>query len=447
MNSDNFTRFVKKYDMLPPGARVLCAVSGGADSVCLLHLLAKMPEITVVGAHYNHRLRGEESDRDEDFVRRLCARLGVKFIRGEGDVSAFARENGLGCEEAARRLRYEFLESAARAENCGRIATAHNANDNAETVLLNLARGAGLRGLCGIPPVRGMIVRPLLGTTREEIEEYLRENGLSHVEDSTNAADDYSRNRLRHQVTPVLREINSGAVMNIFRTTESLRRDEEYLASCAREFIDKNLENGSLPVFELMREPYPVRMRIFRQLCGPSLAEGHAQAIHMLCCSRAVSAETDVPGMRVVKERGRLYFSPPEPICLMAHELVPDGRETELENGMKIICEHAVFDPEIHNSFNILCFKSESICGRIFVTARLPGDSIRLAGRGCTKQVRRLLAERGIQRSEREAVPVFRDGLGVIAVYGFGCCERCRCEPGDNIIKIEVSHGKRKEEV
>ena len=447
MNSDNFTRFVKKYDMLPPGARVLCAVSGGADSVCLLHLLSKMPEITVEGAHYNHRLRGEESDRDEDFVRSLCARLGVKFIRGEGDVSAFARENGLGCEEAARRLRYEFLESAARAENCGRIATAHNANDNAETVLLNLARGAGLRGLCGIPPVRGMIVRPLLGTTREEIEEYLRENGLSHVEDSTNAADDYSRNRLRHRVTPVLREINSGAVTNIFRASESLRRDEDYLESRAREFIDGNLKNGSLPVQELLREPEPVQLRVLRLMCSRSLEERHAQAILMLCRNRAVSAAADVPGMRVYKERGRLYFSPPEPVRITPRELTPGGEPVTLENGMKIICEYAVFDPEIHNSFNIFCFKSESICDRIFVTARRPGDSIRLAGRSCTKQVRRLLAERGIQRSEREEVPVFRDGFGVIAVYGFGCCERCRCEPGDNIIKIEVSLEKRKEEI
>ena len=210
MDTENFKRFTEKYDMLPQGARVLCAVSGGADSVCLLHLL-KSGGADVFCAHFNHRLRGAESDRDEDFVRRLCAELGVELFAGAGDVAEYAARNSMGTEEAARKLRYNYLFDTAAKCGAGRIATAHNAEDNAETVLMNLARGTGLRGIGGIPPRRGKIIRPLLQTTRDEIILYLEENGLEHVEDSTNAADGYARNRLRHYVLPVLRQQNAGA--------------------------------------------------------------------------------------------------------------------------------------------------------------------------------------------------------------------------------------------
>lgn len=154
--------------LLPPGGGVLCAVSGGADSVYLLCRLCELREslgLRVWAAHYNHCLRGAESDRDEAFVRDLCAGLGVEAYSGRGDVAAFARENGLGTEDAARRLRYAFLEQTADALGADAIATAHTADDNAETMLLNLARGAGLRGLCGIPPRRGRVIRPILGVT------------------------------------------------------------------------------------------------------------------------------------------------------------------------------------------------------------------------------------------------------------------------------------------
>ncbi|HIS67540.1 MAG TPA: tRNA lysidine(34) synthetase TilS, partial [Candidatus Scatomorpha merdipullorum] len=191
------------------GLRVLCAVSGGADSVYLLHKCCELRAakgLSVCAAHYNHCLRGEESERDERFVRALCEELGVELKAGRGDVAAYARENKLGIEEAARKLRYEFLERAADELGCEMILTAHNADDNAETMLMALARGAGPRGLAGIPPVRGRVARPMLDVTRAEIERYLAENGFEYVEDSTNASTDYTRNRIRKLVMPVLRE-------------------------------------------------------------------------------------------------------------------------------------------------------------------------------------------------------------------------------------------------
>ena len=438
MNTDGFRRFCEKYDMLPHGARVLCAVSGGADSVCLLHLL-KSGGADVVCAHFNHRLRGAESDRDEEFVRALCEKLGVECLTGAGDVARYAGENAMGTEEAARKLRYDFLIESA--EKCGanRIATAHNAEDNAETVIMNLARGTGLRGLGGIPPRRGKIIRPLLQTTREEIIGYLAENGLEHVEDSSNAADGYARNRLRHHVLPVLRQQNEGAIENIARAAELFRADEEFFQETARRFIGENRAlDGSLPVDALAALPDPVRARVFALMCPRSLSAGHVRALNGLCAGAAGSAAADVPGLRVQRERGRIYFGAPECREIPETVLEPDS-ETVIEgSGIKIICKTIKNCAEINKTFNTFHFKNESICGRILLASKKDGAKVRLEGRGCTKSLKKLFRESGMTRPERLGTPVLYDGRGVIAVYGFGVDERCSCAPGDDIIKIEV---------
>ena len=181
-------------ELLPREGLILCAVSGGADS---MYLLARLMELgyTVAAAHYNHGLRGGEADRDETFVRGFCAARGVVFVSEKGGAAAFAAEQGMSVETAARTLRYDFLERTADALGAAVIATAHTADDNAETLLLHLARGTGLKGLGGIPPVRGRVVRPMLHVTRAEIEEYLRAHGIDYVTDSTNASDEYARCR------------------------------------------------------------------------------------------------------------------------------------------------------------------------------------------------------------------------------------------------------------
>ena len=189
--------FIEKHTMLSNGGKILCAVSGGADSMCLLSLLKDLEgtlNIRVSAAHFEHGIRGEESLRDLHFVRDYCRQSGIPFISEQGNVPDYAAQRGLGTEEAARILRYEFLERARILMECDVIATAHNMDDNAETVIFNLLRGSGTAGLSGIPPVRDRIIRPLLCMPRSEIEKYLLDNGIPHVEDSTNLREDYSIN-------------------------------------------------------------------------------------------------------------------------------------------------------------------------------------------------------------------------------------------------------------
>ena len=438
MNIESVKQYSDRYDMLPAGARVLCAVSGGADSVALLHLLCSMPELTVICAHFNHCLRGAESDRDERFVKELCASLGVPCFVGREDVAAYAAAQSLGTEIAARRLRYDFLERTAQEQGCSRIATAHNAGDNAETVLLHLIRGSGLRGLCGIPPVRGNIVRPLLNVPRSEIEAYLEENGLSHVEDSSNGSDEYTRNRVRHQLLPLLEELNGKAAGNICAAAELLREDEECLAAMAEDFLAEHREGNTLLVSALLTLPKPVVMRALRAMCGADIARTHLDAVYMLCLNRAVYAAADIPGMRVTKDRDKLTFgAETQRASLPVREIGP-GETVELpEAGMCAVCTETVLSQEIHNSFNTFFFKSEKICGKMTVASRGAGDSVRLSGRGCTKTLKKLFAEAGIPIEARAGVPVVYDEAGVAAVCGFGTAERLAASPGDRVTVIE----------
>ncbi len=256
---ESVRKLIDKYGMLPKGGKVIAAVSGGADSMCLLHLLLDLREeygYELIAAHFNHMLRGGNADRDERFVKEYCGQIGVQVICGRGDTKAYASEKGLGTEEAARELRYRFFEKTARDAGASRVATAHTADDNAETVLMNVSRGAGLKGLCGIPPVRGMYVRPMLGVTRDEVEEYLAKRNIGHVEDETNSLDIYTRNRLRHEVMPVLKSINGEAAGNIFSMTELLRDDEDLLTSEAELFIEENATGGRVSI-EKLRSLHP----------------------------------------------------------------------------------------------------------------------------------------------------------------------------------------------
>ncbi len=289
----------------------MCAVSGGADSMCLLHWLKERREeygFSLLAAHYEHGLRGDESLRDAAFTREQCEMLGIRIVVGKGDVAAFAEAQKLGIEDAARTLRYRFLEETADRLACDRIATAHNLNDNAETVLMNLCRGAGTRGLAGIPPVRGRIVRPLLWTSREEIETYLDVHRIPHIEDSSNRSDDYTRNRIRHQIIPLLMEENPSFLSAIGRTAELLREDDACLCREAEAFLREHRKGNSIPSKALLRLEPAVAARVVRTLCGRGVSMERTLAL-LRFAEGTERGILEIPGQKIRRQHGQLYFN------------------------------------------------------------------------------------------------------------------------------------------
>lgn len=255
------------------GQRVLCAVSGGLDSMCLLHMLeawCKERGGQVVAAHFNHRLRGAAADRDEEFVRETCARWGIPLAVGQGDVGEYAKREGLSTEEAARNLRYAFLRRTAADRECEHLYTAHHADDNAETVLLNLIRGTGLTGLTGMNWEQNGLCRPLLGVTRGELEAYAARWGVPHVEDETNADPEAAaRNLMRLQVMPLLKELNPRAVEHICGTARRLRgvdRSLEQDAAARTAHVEVQEGRVTLSIEALAEAPAAVRPRMLLRL-------------------------------------------------------------------------------------------------------------------------------------------------------------------------------------
>lgn len=427
--------------MLSAGDRVLVALSGGADSMCLLHSLlenAETLDITVCAAHYNHCLRGAESERDACFAEKQCEKLGVPFLCGSGDVSAEAEKSHRSLEETARGMRYAFLNEAAEKLSCNKIATAHNADDNAETLLLNLARGSGAKGLSGIPPVRGNIIRPLILCTRAEIEAFLEERAIPHVEDSSNATDDYTRNVLRHRVMPVLRDINPAFSEAAMRTSLSLREDDALLCGMAEDFISENVSEGSVSVEALKKLQKPVAARVFRSLCGGSLTAQHCDALLKLLEGEGLG-HADVPHMRVTRDSGRLYFG--EDFAeLGSYEIPVNGEVFISELGITVKTQLLENCTAVFKAVYKFDFKYNTVCGKIFLTSRRDGDKIRLSYRGCTKSLKELFSEKKLPQSVRNRTPVFRDGEGVISVFGFGVDRRCEAERGDTVLRIEIKN-------
>jgi len=434
------TDFIREFDMLPPGSRVLCAVSGGADSVCMLHMLKEREaelDIKVFCAHYEHGLRGEESLRDMGFVQNLCQSWGIECVTEQGNVKAYAEDKGLGIEEAARELRYDFLSRAASELGCDRIATAHNADDNAETVIFNLTRGSGIKGLSGIAPVRGNIIRPLLQLSRQQIETYLKDNGLSYVEDSSNFEDVYSRNLIRHKVMPVLRQINPELSVAAGRSGRLLRQDEELLDSMAEDFIKSSYTRGCVETKELLSLHRSVAGRVIRKLWGKSLGLEHVQALLDFASGTGLGS-LNLPGGTVYREQGRLYLKTPDNACIEKRQLIPGETLLIPEAKLRLVSTFTDYPQEVNNKFKTSLFKYESICGNIFCDCRREGDRINIAGRNCTKSLKKLFTELKMTQAERNMTPVLRDDKGVIAVLGLAVDSRCQARAGDKVLRIDI---------
>lgn len=393
--------FLHRYEMLAPGDRVICAVSGGADSVALLfamYLLREKLQITVEAAHFNHRLRGEESDRDEAFVRDLCNRYEIPLHMGSGQVTPGKK----GLEAAAREARYAFLKTLP-----GRIATAHTADDNAETVLMHLVRGTGLKGLGAIAPVNGSLIRPLLNVTRQDVLAFLDEYHLSYVTDSSNAQDDFLRNRLRHHVMPLLRQENPQLAQNLSAMALRLREDEQVLCGLCQPVQE---------VAALRQMPGALRSRALRALLeqwGVPEPEGeHIALAEKLVFSDKPSARASFPGGVVVERNyGRLEKMDSKPLPEVMEMTCPS--EIVLpEAGVRVVCTPA---QQLMDQPDCFCVET---AGRLYLRYRQTGDAMRLSGG--RKSLKKIFIDRKIPASRRPWIPVIADDAGVLGVYGIG---------------------------
>lgn len=418
------------------GKRLLCAVSGGADSMCLLHWLHSN-NLEVTAAHFEHGIRAKESERDLQFVKDYCRAQSIPFVYGRGDVPAYAKEHGMSTEEAARKLRYEFLEEK-RSELCmDLILTAHNAGDNAETLVFNLIRGSGTRGLKGIDAQRDRILRPMLKVSRAQIEAYLDIHSIPHVEDSTNRSDDYTRNFIRHRLIPLMEEINPRFLEAAGRTAELCRRDEEALNALASRFHAENYSSdGSIGCKSLAEELPAISSRCLRQEL-PGLSMEQIDSILDFCRGEGCG-ELAVHGRRLYRDSGRLYFEKPRYIPLSEHLLVP-GKDCALpECGIQIHSEIVEYTGEVNGLFKTYFLKYEIIGADILIGSRAPGDRMRPAGRGLTKSLKSLFLEKNIPVFKRDNIPVLRDKEGdILMVYGVAVDQRAQPKPGDKALKLE----------
>mgnify|MGYP003449915354 FL=1 len=379
--------FLRQYQMIARGDHIICAVSGGADSMALLfamYLLKEKLGIDLSAAHFNHHLRGQESDRDEQFVKNFCDGYGIPLHLGSGEIVP----GNKGLEAAARDARYAFLCSLP-----GTIATAHTADDNAETVLMHLVRGTGLKGLGAIAPINGRVIRPMLGITRAEVEAFLEEYHVEHITDSSNDTDAFLRNRLRHHVMPLLTKENPKLAENLSAMALRLRQDEEALSQLA--------ESGDiLSVTALRAQPPAIRVRSLEQFlkkCGVRELEAqHIELAQALVFSDNPSARGSFPGgITVSRNYDTLEVLSGEP-----------------QQNMRILCSPA------HEIINTPEVFTVNPVGTVHIRARKSGDVMRLSGG--SKSLKKLFIDRKIPAAYRDLVPVICDDAGIIGVYGIG---------------------------
>ncbi len=419
---------IAQYGMLSKGDAVIVGVSGGADSVALLHLLNSLSEemcLKVIAVHLNHGIRGAEADRDAAYVGELCARWGTMCVTKRVDCAALALKSGEGLEECGRRLRYELFSRVADRYENARIATAHTADDNLETLLLNLTRGASLKGLCGIPPIRGNIIRPLIKCSRAEIEAYCFENGLEYMTDSTNLNCDYSRNLLRNRVVPVLRELNPDVAGAAERLTDLVTQDETFLNELSDRLYTEALRGkNTFDAAVLRSAALPLRSRLYTRVYASMTGQ-------RLSDTNTVGRIEDVlyAGGKVQLQK-RLYVEHTgENLCFFFPEQgkrrlaptpveqLPFFYDTGLFRVQIAVAEET---SKIHRLLTNDDVDCDTICGELVLRGRVEGDRLTLPARNVTKSLKKLFSEEHIDSTIRDAVPLLADDSGVVWVQGFG---------------------------
>ena len=422
--TDKFFKAISEYSMISTGDSVLVGVSGGADSMCLLKLLFSNRiklGISVSAAHVNHCIRGAEADSDEEYVRAFCRQHKIELHCAKIDIPKLAEQEGIGTELCARNERYRFFSSL----GYSKIATAHTGSDCVETMMMNLSRGASLHGLCSIPPVRDNIIRPLIYFTRDDTERFCKENEIDFVTDSTNLTDEYTRNKFRHGVLGLIKNINVSFEQNALRCIESLRCDEDYMAQQTQRLFENafNKEAKSLSAQVILDSHPAIAKRTLAYYFGTILGsdyefrhiEGFYRALGSDCAVTLPSGVTVQCKNGIISEKQKCEAQ----YCIDEITADPkkgfDGKFGQYK--IRIYCTSDCIEAEKNGDY---AFDVGKITENIVIRSRRPGDTITLAKRRCTKTLKKLFCELKIPERERGNIPVFVCGNDILLVPGVG---------------------------
>lgn len=413
------------------GDKIIVALSGGADSVTLLSLLLKTKDdlkLSLYAAHINHNLRGDESKRDEDFVRNLCCKYSVELFVHSADVYGLAKSRGQSIELCAREVRYEFF-SQLSTKLCAKVATAHTLSDAEETMLYNICRGTTLRGLCSIPYKRDYIIRPLLDVTRAQVEEYCKENKLSFVQDSTNFDEDMcKRNKLRLSVIPRLRNINEGFDKNFYRLREDLLLADDFI----KESVGVALSNARCEFgykAQMLSELHPALRRY--AIMSIIRSEGaDAENSHIILCENILlcGGAVELPSeYRAICSQGVFRVVLGNYIDSFVSIPLRDGLEFTY-NSKKYSIQKVDLTHNVYKKFSSCCIPCDIINDNVCIRARDRGDTFTLSKRHITKPLRKLQNEMKIPKEERTASLVIAEGSTVLWAEHIGTSLQGECK-------------------
>ncbi len=419
---------IKKYNMLKKSERVLVGLSGGADSVSLLLCLHELG-YDVTACHINHQLRGQESIHDEQFCIDLCKATDVPIIIKRLEVKEYAVQNKISLEESGRILRYKTFNSL----EFDKIATAHNLNDCLETTIFNLARGSGLKGICSIPPVRDNIVRPIIECSRQEIELFLKDKGQKYVTDSTNLQNNYSRNKIRNIVIPVLKEINPNLNETYKNTLDNLKTDEEYLNYQAENLLKAAEIDNGYSASELDNAHSAVRNRALAMVINKHNLSYSHDKINSLSAILKNGGKINLAGNYfAICQNGILNIKNIEQYKSVTNFCVPITDFSKTYNffdksvSFEIIDFNGIF-ANVHKKFANTCFDYDKIKGNVFLRNRNSGDRIQLCGRDFTSSVKKLFNAK-IPVEQREKTAILQDDSGIIYIDSFGCSDNVKID-------------------
>lgn len=438
---DTVLQAIARHDLLTAGDRVLVAVSGGQDSLTLLHVLHELSpdlQISLVVGHLHHGLRGADADADQRVVAELAAQLGLPFVTDRTDVAELARDEGIGLEEAGRRARYRFFDQAAEVHDCQKIALAHTATDRAETLLMNLFRGAGLHGLRSIPPRRGRIIRPLILVSRQETGEYCRIKGLDVRVDSTNQDPAPLRNRLRAELLPQLeREYGPGVEAALCRAAEHALAEIEWTEPLAAAALDDAREDEGLSVAQLHELPPGLRHRVLRRFLAEAghpltdLGQERWQALEALLDSGGTGRRLELShGMKVELVYGVLTVAPAaaEAVDASVEARLDVPGQVALPGGARVTAAVVAAEPVPFPPADAPQALLDADQAGAVLTLRQPrpGDRFVPLGMAGHKKLHDFFVDNKVPRRERHPWVVAREDGAILWVVGHRVSETAR---------------------